>query len=262
MSTRPTRSEELELDLQRYELRRGDSVLKLEKIPMELFILLVEHRDRLVGREEIIERLWGKEVFLDTTHGINTAISKIRQVLHDDPERPRFVQTVFGRGYRFIAPILVTHNGLQPQTATETRAVLPGADPEDRYQSVKEILVDPRREKSHRWTLATSACAAVIVLAGMALGIYFWRSRPVALRLEGMHIARLTESGKAEDVAISPNGQYVVYVLRDGEMRSRLRQQEDSATKNNLWFNRSSRVYKYVHAGGQTEILIHACIRQ
>jgi len=218
--TRPTRSEELELDLPRYELRHGDSVLKLEKIPMELFILLVEHRDRLVGREEIIERLWGKEVFLDTTQGINTAISKIRQVLHDDPERPRFVQTVFGRGYRFIAPILVTHNGLQPRTATETRAVLPDADLEDRYQSANETLADPRRGKSPRWTLAMSACAAVIVLAGMALGIYFWKSRPVALKLEGMHIARLTESGKAEDVAISPNGQYVVYVLRDGEKRS------------------------------------------
>jgi eukaryotic-like serine/threonine-protein kinase len=117
VSTNPTSSQKLELDLQRYELRRGDSVLRLEKIPMELLILLVEHKDRLVGREEIIERLWGKNVFLDTDQGINTAIRKIRQVLHDDPERPRFVQTVFGKGYRFVAPILVTHNGLQPRTA-------------------------------------------------------------------------------------------------------------------------------------------------
>ena len=120
MSTRPTSSEELELNLQCYELRRGDAVLRLEKIPMELLILLVEHKDRLVSREEIIERLWGKDVFLDTEQGINTAIRKIRQVLHDDPERPRFVQTVFGKGYRFIAPILVTHNGLQPRTAASS----------------------------------------------------------------------------------------------------------------------------------------------
>jgi DNA-binding winged helix-turn-helix (wHTH) protein/predicted Zn-dependent protease len=117
VSTGPTRSEELELNLQCYELRRGEAVLRLEKIPMELLILLVEHKDRLVSREEIIERLWGKDVFLDTEQGINTAIRKIRQVLHDDPEQPRFVQTVFGKGYRFIAPILVTHNGLQPRTA-------------------------------------------------------------------------------------------------------------------------------------------------
>ena len=77
---------------------------------MDLLILLVEHKDQLVSREEIIERLWGQDVFLDTEQGINTAIRKIRQVLRDDPERPRFVQTVFGRGYRFIGPITVVNN--------------------------------------------------------------------------------------------------------------------------------------------------------
>src|SRR5215813_2374178 len=81
----PVQTQVLELDLRRYELRRGSSVLKLEKIPMELLILLVERRDQLVGREEIIARLWGKDVFLDTEQGINTAIRKIRLTLGDDP---------------------------------------------------------------------------------------------------------------------------------------------------------------------------------
>ena len=91
------------LDRGRYELRRGDSVLKLEKIPMELLVLLVESDGQLLTRDEIVEKIWGKEVFLDTEHGINTAIRKIRQALGDDPENPRFVQTVTGKGYRFIA---------------------------------------------------------------------------------------------------------------------------------------------------------------
>jgi TolB-like protein/DNA-binding winged helix-turn-helix (wHTH) protein len=95
---------EFELDGGRYELRRGDRVLKLEKIPMELLTLLAESHGRLVSRDEIVEKIWGKDVFLDTEHGINTAIRKIRQVLGDDPEQPRFVQTVTGKGYRFIAP--------------------------------------------------------------------------------------------------------------------------------------------------------------
>ncbi|HKB99193.1 MAG TPA: winged helix-turn-helix domain-containing protein [Terriglobales bacterium] len=95
---------EFELDGGRYELRRGDRVLKLEKIPMELLALLAESNGRLVSRDEIVEKIWGKDVFLDTEHGINTAIRKIRQVLGDDPEQPRFVQTVTGKGYRFIAP--------------------------------------------------------------------------------------------------------------------------------------------------------------
>ncbi len=97
--------EQFELDCSRYELRHRGHAQKLEKIPMELLLLLVTADGRLVSREEIEERLWGKGVFVDTEHGINTAIRKIRQVLRDDPEHPRFVQTVQRKGYRFIADV-------------------------------------------------------------------------------------------------------------------------------------------------------------
>jgi len=93
--------EEFELDLRAYHLLRSGRTRKLERIPMELLFLLVERRGHLVTREEIIEKLWGKNVFLDTDNAINTAIRKIRQVLRDNPEQPRFIQTVTGRGYRF-----------------------------------------------------------------------------------------------------------------------------------------------------------------
>jgi TolB-like protein/DNA-binding winged helix-turn-helix (wHTH) protein len=77
--------------------------LKLEKIPMELLILLVEKQGDLVSRDEIVEKLWGKDVFLEADRGINTAVSKLRQALRDDPESPQYIQTVVGKGYRFIA---------------------------------------------------------------------------------------------------------------------------------------------------------------
>src|SRR5438067_1362887 len=76
----------LELDLASYQLRRNGSVLKLEKIPMELLILLASRSGQLVRREEIIDKLWGKDVFLDSEQGVNTAIRKIRQILDDDPD--------------------------------------------------------------------------------------------------------------------------------------------------------------------------------
>jgi eukaryotic-like serine/threonine-protein kinase len=98
--------EDLELDLRSYQLRRSGRVLKLERIPLEVLLLLVEQRGQLVTREQIVERVWGKGVFLDTDNSINGAIRKIRQVLKDDPEQPRFVQTVTGRGYRFIATVV------------------------------------------------------------------------------------------------------------------------------------------------------------
>ena len=103
MRTSFVRFEDFELDYTRFELRRAGRVLKLEKIPMELLILLVEREGHLVPRQEIIDRLWGKDVFIDADHGINTAVRKIRSVLRDNPERPRFIQTVTGKGYRFIA---------------------------------------------------------------------------------------------------------------------------------------------------------------
>src|ERR1700677_651375 len=69
---------------------------------MELLILLAERNGDLVTRSEIAERLWEREIFVDTEHGINTANRKIRQVLRDDPEQPHFLVTVTGKGYRFI----------------------------------------------------------------------------------------------------------------------------------------------------------------
>ena len=105
MSVDVLKFEDFELDARRYSLCRGGRSLKLERIPMELLLLLVERRGELVTREEIVLKLWGKDVFLDTDNGINTAIRKIRQVLRDDLEQPRFIQTVAGKGYRFIAPI-------------------------------------------------------------------------------------------------------------------------------------------------------------
>ena len=95
-----------ELDLRPRRLRRGSQVLKLERIPFEILLLLLEHRDEIVTRDQIVSRVWGQGVFLDTDNSIRGAIRKLRQVLKDDAETPRFIQTVTGQGYRFIAPVI------------------------------------------------------------------------------------------------------------------------------------------------------------
>jgi TolB-like protein/DNA-binding winged helix-turn-helix (wHTH) protein/Tfp pilus assembly protein PilF len=98
--------EDFELDMSPRRLRRGSRVLKLERIPLEILILLLEHRGEIVSREKIVARVWGNDVFLDTDNSIRGAIRKVRHALKDDSETPRFIQTVTGRGYRFIAPII------------------------------------------------------------------------------------------------------------------------------------------------------------
>lgn len=99
-----------ELDSSRFELRCGDRPLKLEPIPTKLLILLLEKKGQVVSRPEIIERLWGKDVFLDTEHGINTSVRKIRRVIKEDVGRPRFIQTISGKGYRFLPDEVTTNS--------------------------------------------------------------------------------------------------------------------------------------------------------
>jgi len=102
-----TRVGEIELDLGRYELRRLGRRVKLEKKPMELLIFLVSRREQLVSRREIAARLWQSNLFVDTEPNINNIVRKIRTALDEDPARPRFLETVVGKGYRFTGPVRV-----------------------------------------------------------------------------------------------------------------------------------------------------------
>src|SRR5437588_3889046 len=146
------RFEDLELDLRSYQLRRHGSVIKLEKIPMELLTLLASKSGQLVSREEIIEKLWGKETFVDSEQGINTAIRKIRSALKDDSDRPRFIETVVGKGYRFVAA--VTRPVEEP---------LP--------------LVARSAPSRHKRLLLIGSYALLVLLPVAYLGIRYFRSR-------------------------------------------------------------------------------------
>ncbi|MBZ5723124.1 MAG: winged helix-turn-helix domain-containing protein [Acidobacteriia bacterium] len=99
------RLDDVELDLGRYELRRGGRRVKLERKPMELLILLVRRREQLVSRQDIEAKLWHTDLFIDTERNINNIVRKIRRALGDHAAKPRYVETVVGKGYRFIGPI-------------------------------------------------------------------------------------------------------------------------------------------------------------
>src|ERR1700731_158137 len=103
---RPAESE-MELDLGRYELRRRGRRVRLEKKPMELLIFLVSRREQLVTRAEIVSKLWRSNLFVDTEPNINNVVRKIRSALGDDSANPRFLETVVGKGYRFVGPVRV-----------------------------------------------------------------------------------------------------------------------------------------------------------
>jgi TolB-like protein/DNA-binding winged helix-turn-helix (wHTH) protein/Tfp pilus assembly protein PilF len=157
-STDRFRFRDFELDVAAYELRRQGRPVKLERQPMDLLVLLVERRRQLVPRSEIIDRLWGKDVFVDVETGVNTAISKIRQALRDSSDAPAFVETVPGKGYRFIADV---------EVVSEAPAVMlePTPVPATAFVPVPEITPASRFHLSNRGrAIAVLAIVAVIGL--------------------------------------------------------------------------------------------------
>lgn len=103
------------------ELRKHGIRLKLHSQPFQVLLMLLERPSEVVTREEMRQRLWGKDTFVDFDHGLNTAVNKIREALGDSASEPRYVETVSGKGYRFIAP--VTFKG--PEQEIPGKAVAP-----------------------------------------------------------------------------------------------------------------------------------------
>jgi TolB-like protein/Tfp pilus assembly protein PilF len=162
------RFREFELDISAYELRRGGQPVHLERHPMDLLILLVERRRQLVSRADIAKRLWDSSVFVDVEMGVNTAIRKLRQALRDSRESPAFVETISGKGYRFIAPV----DAVLPerhQETIESVAVLPFtndcADHDAEYLSdgITETLIN---NLSQIWNLRVVARSTVFRYKG------------------------------------------------------------------------------------------------
>ncbi|MDT8069718.1 MAG: winged helix-turn-helix domain-containing protein [Terriglobia bacterium] len=187
--------DEFELNIPAYELRSRGTPLRLKPNAMELLLLLVERRGQLVTREEIVERIWGKNVFVDSDNSINSAISRIRQALRDDTSRPRFIQTVSGKGYRFIAavssgtPNSVPHlaNPMHPQPA----CIL------GREGEIKDICAELRRPDVRLLTLLGVGGVGKTSLAKAVAGVL----RPEFV--DGVFFVDLTDIRRPELVSFT-----------------------------------------------------------
>ena len=94
-----------ELDATNLELRKAGVALKIHPQPLRVLLLLAGRPGQVVTREEIQRCLWGDNTFVDFERGINFCVNQIRATLGDDAEKPRYVETLPRRGYRFIAPV-------------------------------------------------------------------------------------------------------------------------------------------------------------
>lgn len=111
-----------EVDLAAGELRKNGARLRLQEQPFQVLAVLLENAGRVVTREDLRQKIWPADTFVDFDHSLNTAVNKIREALGDSASSPRFVETLARRGYRFIAPV----NGVE---ASSTNSATASSDP-------------------------------------------------------------------------------------------------------------------------------------
>ena len=118
-----------EADLKAAELRRNGTRLKLQLQPFQVLVALLERPQDVVTREELRQRLWPEDTFVDFDHGLNTAMAKLRDVLGDSATSPRYVETIAKRGYRFIGEVsAVPDAGSVSSSAEKTSQVTPPSE--------------------------------------------------------------------------------------------------------------------------------------
>src|SRR5579862_6796606 len=164
-----------EIDIPAGELRKHGLRIRLQEQPFQVLALLLEHPGDVVTREELQKKLWPADTFVDFDHGLNKAISKIREALSDSVESPRFVETVARRGYRFVAEVKVvdTAPARSPELATLPHPV---AETDDRG----DLAGKPAMPKHFLSALAWKILASVLLLLVVSLSVrkYLSGNRP------------------------------------------------------------------------------------
>jgi TolB-like protein/DNA-binding winged helix-turn-helix (wHTH) protein/Flp pilus assembly protein TadD len=186
-----------ELDLRAGELRKHGLRIRLQEQPFQVLAMLLEHQGEVVTREELQKRLWPADTFVDFDHGLNKAISKIREALGDSAESPRFVGTVARRGYRFLAEVRPADT--DPGTSPEPAAQAPGStEARDRLN----LAGEPAMPKPVVRPVArmVSLFVVLLVIASLAAWkLYSWkRSSPVIRSLAVLPLESLSNDASQD----------------------------------------------------------------
>ena len=157
-----------EINLQSGELRKSGMRLRLSGQPLQVLAILVERSGEVVTREELHSKLWSADTFVDFDHGLNNAVARIREVLDDSAEAPRYVETIPRRGYRFIAPL----TDLLPATLPPSTAELKVGSAHEITRPASGPSVLPTEKRFRSTHLMLLGGAAVLVLFTFAFALY------------------------------------------------------------------------------------------
>jgi Tol biopolymer transport system component/DNA-binding winged helix-turn-helix (wHTH) protein len=173
------------------ELRKSGVRIKLQEQPFRVLVELVANAGKLVSREELHQKLWPADTFVDFDVGLNSAIRKLRQALNDDAENPRYIETLAKRGYRFVTPV-IDKAAMAP--AQGSQPVSDGASAVGSFSDTNGLsagLVNAAPTASKRWVWI----AAAVVVIAITAGLVFWRTRPPAVPIVEA-VTQLTDDGE------------------------------------------------------------------
>jgi TolB-like protein/DNA-binding winged helix-turn-helix (wHTH) protein/Tfp pilus assembly protein PilF len=172
------------LDLRAGELRKGASRIRLQEKPLRVLALLTERQGDLVTREELKRRLWPEDTFVDFETGLNTAVSKLRDALSDSADKPRYIETIPRRGYRFVVPVerIVGTAGTRSGAAANGGGMRTVEIPPDRDSNgaatARVPANAPERRKGISRRQAFAFGLALIALASaVSFGLHYFRHR-------------------------------------------------------------------------------------
>lgn len=212
-----------ELDLRARELRKHGLRIKLQDQPFQILALLLEKPGEVVTREELRDRLWPADTFVDFDHSLNSAVKKLRQALNDDPDVPRFIETLPRRGYRFIAPL---RNGSSAAPGTsEVSESGPGSMSSAEISAEPTAAVaSPPAPRSHHWKLWAAGTVGFILALAFALALFFTWSRPSQRgSTSPVRLVPLTSfSNEFSKASFSPDGNQVAFSWAGDEPREGL----------------------------------------
>ena len=176
VSVRKARFAPYEVDLRAGELLKNGRKIRLQDQPFQILAMLLEQPGGVVTREELRQRLWPTDTFVDFDHGLNNAINKLRDALNDSADAPRFIETLPRRGYRFIAEVNGHVSAASRATALansmEAGEIATGVGPEETAPAKPSP-----RPLLHRVGKFWLAAASMGVLAAAILGLYVGRAR-------------------------------------------------------------------------------------
>jgi Tol biopolymer transport system component/DNA-binding winged helix-turn-helix (wHTH) protein len=208
MSSKPSvpvdrwRFGQFEIDLSTGELRKNGLRVHIQEQPLRILGALLERAGELVTREELRERLWPSETFVNFERSLNAAVAKLRQVLADSAEQPRYVETVARRGYRFVAPVEAS---LPLQEAAEL--------PLDSIAGAAGGSISRRQREQWVWP-----AAALILLVLVSTGVYLLKGRHLVFsKTDAVSFAVYPPEGTRAHVAsaVSPDGRKLAFIAID-----------------------------------------------